>query len=256
MSARTELIESLVAPSREALDAGDGCHAEEAKVLLDYLDDRLTAQEAARAITAPILREAHPPAALYRLTGLLSEALVELSDDRDVLLDLVVALHSLPSSVGINLQQSYEFAHMWSDLYRLHFHGEAGWERKEMPLSDSRKAEISQEIEGAATVEAKLYVRDHDIFPAEWGYETLSLVSWKRPGLEVYMSAIHVWLVIGGEKLKQGLDHGQIRRYAGIEATMGKHWETWKELLVGFSGQASLFSEDSKKIAVECYKLM
>lgn len=37
---------------------------------------------------------------------------------------------------------------------------------------------------------------------------------------------------------------------------MAGHWETLKEPLVSFSDEVSPFSESSKKMAGECYKLM
>lgn len=138
---------------------------------------------------------------------------MELSDDRDVLLVLVLTVQSFLSSGGIDWQRFDGFGHMWRDLYRLCFHGKAGWEKEDMLLSDSRKAAMCQKFEGAATIEAKLHLRDHNIVPADWSYETLSLIGWECPSLEVFMSAIHAWLVIGGKELKRELDRNQNRRF-------------------------------------------
>ena len=111
MSSRKDWIQSQVAVDSDALAAGDGSHQEEAKALDDYLSDLLGTQEAAIKITSPVLGEKDPPSELYRLWGLLSDALVELADDQEKIIDLLAAIQSLPSTPGIDWSQLMGFGH-------------------------------------------------------------------------------------------------------------------------------------------------
>ena len=63
---RWDWIQEQVAFTREALEAGDGCHPDEAKVLGDYLENDLNAQQAAEKFISPALQEDDTVATLYR----------------------------------------------------------------------------------------------------------------------------------------------------------------------------------------------
>lgn len=82
---------------REELEAGDGCHPDEAKVLGDYLKVDWNAQQAAEKFTSPVLQEQDTFATLYRPWGLLSTALIELPADRQKLVELPLAIQSMLS---------------------------------------------------------------------------------------------------------------------------------------------------------------
>lgn len=174
MQSRTAWINLQVATDDNALAAGDGCHHEEAKALCDYLSGDSGVQKAAQKIVSPILREADPPSELYRLWGLLSDALVELTDDRQNILDLLVTIQALPSTYCIDWSQLPGSGNMWSDLNRLHLHGPAPWEKESW--TDARKAELCQHFEAIGRAEAEIFLRGLGGISAEWGYEVINLV--------------------------------------------------------------------------------
>ncbi|OAQ64638.1 hypothetical protein VFPPC_05892 [Pochonia chlamydosporia 170] len=252
MPTKAEWLTAQVAPTKTALNDGDGCHADEAKSLTDYLEDKSTAQEAATAFTAPLLAEDDPAASLFRPMGLLCEALVELGDDRDKLLDLLAAMQQLPPTSDINWRDLPGFGNMWSDLYRLYTHGSTPWEKTE--LSDERRLELQQHFEATGSVEAELYLRGLDGVTARWGYETLSLICARRVGVEVFIGAMYAWLKVAGEKLKGDLRQDEVCRY-GEERRMGDHWEMWKSAFLEGAGDGSWGSE-ARRMALECHELM
>ncbi|GJN80795.1 hypothetical protein PLIIFM63780_004325 [Purpureocillium lilacinum] len=113
MSTIANFIESRLAPTQHALDLGDGCHPDEGTALGAFLGAKITAQQAAASITAPVLREPDPAAAVHRLMGLLCEALVELgTDHRTQLLDLLEAIQQLPPSERIDWPRLPNFGHI------------------------------------------------------------------------------------------------------------------------------------------------
>ncbi|KAI8721709.1 hypothetical protein NCS52_00313100 [Fusarium sp. LHS14.1] len=199
MSTREEWILSQAAPTKEELYAGDGCHLDEAICLIDYLNGNITAQEAATAITKPVLQEDDPQEQLYRLMALLCEAPIELSADRDKLYDLLFAIQALPPEAGINWVDLPGFASMWCDLLRLGFDGTDTWEGES--LSPDRKAELRQHFEAVGTVEAELYMRDLGGVSDIWAYEIINQGCSGRPGLDIVITGIHAWLKVAGSKL-------------------------------------------------------
>ena len=253
-------IESRLAPTQHALDLGDGCHRDEGTALGAFLGAKITAQQAAASITAPVLREPDPAAAVHRLMGLLCEALVELgADHRTQLLDLLEAIQQLPPSERIDWPRLPNFGHMWADLYRLHMHGLDGWEKTEMPLSEARKSELCHHEESVAAAEAQMYRRGLGGVTRHWGYAWLNLVQGRRPGLGVFIRGAYIWLAEAGVRLKQELQPGEVARYGGqssVEATMPEHWELWRRSFLSISRDEQLFPADDRKLAAECYKLM
>lgn len=259
MSDKEAWIHSQVAPTTEALRAGNGCHVQEGNALNAYLDNELTAKEAATAITKPVLEEDNPPASLYRLMGLLCEALVELVDYRKRMLDLVEAIFNLPPTPQIDWGRLPDFGHMWSDLYRLHFHGRNDWESSRHRLSEGQKLELRQHYAATATVEAELYLRGLAGVTADWGYKTLNLICSGRPGVEVFLSSMYAWLAIAGKKMKQDAETDTVRRYGkqcNVEATIAEHWEVWKALFHMASEDKESLSPDARQIAAECHRMM
>ncbi|PHH90886.1 hypothetical protein CDD83_2347 [Cordyceps sp. RAO-2017] len=253
--AREEWLGSQVAASAEALEAGDGCHADEAESLAGYLDGRLTAHEAALAFTKPVLDEAEPAASLYRPMALLCEALVELGHDRDKLLRLVAAIQALPPAGPISWAGLPGFGDMWSDLYRAYADGPSPWETSEGP----REAELCRHFEAVGTVEAELFVRGLGGVPASWGYKTLSLVCSSRAGLGVLLHAMHPWLAVAGPKLRLELEPDEVCGYGerqAVETTMAEHWEAWKRAFLQASQKGAHLTEEARQLAAECHDLM
>jgi hypothetical protein len=266
MESRTAWIRSQTAEDGSALAAGDGCHHEEAKALSEYLSGNLLVQEAAERIVSPVLMEADPPSGLYRLWGLLSDALVELTDDHQRILDLLAAIQSLPPHACINWSQLSDFGHIWSDLNRLHLHGPGPWEKESW--TEVRKAELCHHFATIGRVEAEIFSRGLGGVPADWGYEVINLVCSRRPGLDVFMFEVHAWLECAGTQLRRSLEPEEVRRYTrpvsgarnglqeAVSCTMEQHWQTWREALLELSGDQSPLSVESRRLAAVCSPLM
>jgi hypothetical protein len=266
MQSRTAWINSQAAADDNALAAGDGCHHEEAKALCDYLSGNLNVQEAAHRIVSPILREADPSSELYRLWGLLFDALVELTDDRQKILDLLTAMLALPPTGCIDWSQLPGFGNMWSDLNRLHLHGPAPWEKEKW--TDARKAELCQHFEAIGKAEAEMFIRGLGGIGAEWGYEVINLVCSGRAGLDVLIFEVYAWLECAGTQLRHSLNLEEARSYSravpgasheiqeAVSCTMAEHWQTWRKALLELSEHQSPLSVTSREVAAVCFKLM
>ncbi|KAK2612026.1 hypothetical protein QQS21_001991 [Conoideocrella luteorostrata] len=255
MTSRADWLRAKVAPTRDALVAGDGCHADEAEALNKYLDGGSSAHEAANAFTKPVLEEGEPSDSLYRPMALLCEALVELENDRDKLLDLLATMEKLPSAAGIDWSELPGFGNMWSDLYRLYTHGPDHWETSYASLSEERVVELRQHYRATAAVEAEMYLRGLDGITAHWGYETLNLICTRRAGLEVLISSMHVWLTKGSTRLKEDLDLDELYLYGGTRR-MEDHWETWRSRFLEVSKDEGFLSQEARKLAAECHEMM
>lgn len=255
MSTRNEWINERVAPTPEAMRNGDGNHKDECKSLREYLEGRLAPSEAAIAITTPVLQDPDPPSVLYRLHGLLCEALVNLSDDRERLIDLIASIQELPPTARITWRELPGFHAMWFDSFFLYSHGLSGWER----LDESRKeseAGVRKEVEASAAAEARLFVRGVANMSPVWGYKRLDMIGWERPGLGVFISGMYIWLVIGGKKLVQDLELDKVEIYRRVEATMAEHWERWKKGFKEATEKEELLSAEERSLAAECHRLM
>ncbi|KAH7148218.1 hypothetical protein EDB81DRAFT_650378 [Dactylonectria macrodidyma] len=250
MSSRTVWIQSQVSTDKEALAAGDGCHKDEAKCLDDYLDGKITAQEAAKTIISRVLQEADPSSEVYRLNALLCEALVELEDDRENLLQLLEGIQSQPSVGSIDWSHLQGFGHMWRS-----------------PLSNDKRVSLCHEFEAIGTVEAALFMRGIGGVSADWGYETLNAVCLRRPGLEVFIHKARAWLRVAGVRLMQNLQPEQLKswsrpvqgrhgRIEAVETPMLEHWERWKRSIMEISEEDGPLSHESREIAAECHRLM
>ena len=267
MQSRTAWINSQAATNDNALAAGDGCHHEEAKALCDYLSGNLDVQEVAKEIVSPVLREADPPSELYRLWGLLSDALVELADDRQEILDLLTAMQASSPTDCIDWSQLSGFGNMWSDLYRLHLHGPAPWEKEKW--TEVRKAELCQHFEAIGRAEAEMFRRGIGGINTDWGYEVINLVVCSgRAGLDVLISEVYAWLECAGTQLRHSLNLEEARSYPravpgtihglqeAVSCTMAEHWQTWRKALLELSKHQSPLSVTSREVAAVCLKLV
>lgn len=265
MPTREEWILSQVAPTKEELYAGDGCHLDEAICLIDYLNNNITAQEAATAITKPVRQEDDPQDQLYRLMALLCEAPVELAADRDKLYDLLFAIQALPLEAGINWVDLPGFASMWTDLLRLGVYGTDT--RKEESLSGDRKTELRQRFKAVGTVEAELYLRNLGGVSDVWAYETINQVCSWHPGLDIVITGIHAWLKVAGSKLMADMKPEHIQTFSRgcrgkwarkhvVVDTMAGFWDRWRSTFMQLSKDEEYLSAESRRLAAECHDLM
>lgn len=263
-----EWIDSHVAPTAQALKDGDGCHEEEGRALKDYLVGKMTAKDAAAAITKPVLDEQDPPSEIYRLWGLLQDALVEHEDEREKLYDLLAAIQELGPRGPIDFSHLPGFGNMWADLYGLFINGPCPWEKEGDGITDEKMTEMRQHHEAVGTIEATLYVRGIAGIPARWAWDTLNIVCLKRPGIDAYIGGMYGWLSVAREKLRSAMDLDQVVSFSrpvdggrpgaqeGLSQSMSKHMGDWISALMQYSSHNSPLSDEGKRLAAECHRLL
>ncbi|EHK16649.1 uncharacterized protein TRIVIDRAFT_162615 [Trichoderma virens Gv29-8] len=234
------------------LQQSDGYHEDEDTFMYlgDYFDGNLTTNETAILIAAPVLDDPSPPTKLYRLMGLLCEALVELSDEREKLLSLLESIQELPPA-AINWAVLPGLRNMWRE-----------------PIPENRQTKMRQHYTAIGTVEAELYDRGLGGVTENWGYELLNLACLRRPGLEVIMGEIHAWLTVAGTKLLKDLNPDEVRNWSrpvlggqpgqqhAVQGTMAQHWETWRRTLLQLSEEKDFLSAEARRLARECHLMM
>jgi hypothetical protein len=265
MAPHSAWFDSKMAYTTKELQNGDGCHPDEAQALSDYLRSVIPCNEASKRITAAILNEKDPPEELYRLWGLLSEAMVELGEEaRDKTIDLLAQIQGLPPSHGVHWAGLPGFASMWDTLYRLHLHGSCGAGM----FNKENERNLRKEYEAIGRTEAKMLLRGI-VVSEDWGYRILNLVCSDRPELEVLIYEVLGWLDVAGWKLKEkamsektarvrfyGLGSDPNKRRAAVEETLEEHWIAWIADLVRIERGETGLSEDAKAIAARCLELM
>lgn len=261
-----EWIDDQIALDLEAVKAGDGSHPQEGKALKDYLSGKTSPEKASEAITSPVLAEKIPGDHMYRVWGLLANALVELEEEREKLYELMRAIQNLPYEGKINFKSLCGFHSMWFTLYRLHFHGPAQWEKSKVHLSAVTVKELREHSRAVGVVEATMFVRGIGDIPVEWGLNTVNLLLTKTTrSLDVYIGSIHAWIVQASEKLLEGLEivednssrrpHRDDRR-GWKHQQRYQHWANCKDSLLHLGAERSQLSVMSKELALECYTII
>lgn len=262
-------FDSQTAFTPEALSAGDGCHSDEARALSDYLNSSTFAEETAKRITARLLNEPNPPKELYRLWGLLSDGMAELTtNDRRKIVDLLSHIKSLPPTSDIQWADLPGFGSMWDTLNRLHLHGSDPWERSVGSFKQEEIDELRRTFEATGQAEAEMFLRG--VVPVGWGYEVLNLACSGRAGLDVFVSEIFAWLDTAGEKLREEkvISEDTVLRFTrpvpdsissenmAVETTLAEHWLSWEQALLRLSREGSELSDEGRRIAGRCHGLM
>lgn len=257
------------ATTPEALAAGDGCHPDKGRALSDYLNNSISARETARRITAPLLHEHNLPKQLYRLWGLLSDGMAELTtDDRHKRVNLLSHIQPLPPASGIQWSDLPGFGSMWDSLNRLHLHGPDSWERSVGLFGREEIDELRRTFAAIGHAEAELFLRG--MVPSGWGNEVLNLACSNRLGVDVFLSEIFAWLGTAGGKLREEMVRSEntvlrftrplpdsVRREnMAVEATLAEHWLSWKEALLRLSREGSELSDEGRRIAGRRHGLM
>lgn len=210
-----EWFKSKIAPA----DAPeDGCHPDEAKALQEYYHKKLNVQEAAQALARPIESTESPYDNLYRLWGLLIDALVELPE-REIsnLVQLLDAIQQLPEpsltktqtgsapSEGSFWRGLPRFGHMWADE-----HKQDHW-RDTLSIKDpAKRVEQRAKHIRKARVEARLTVADVGGIPLDWGYDCIAdAVERRNAVLDFEIPAAAEWIAIAGNPLYAGAADGR-----------------------------------------------
>jgi hypothetical protein len=263
-----EWIDSQVAPTQQELERGDGCHEEEGRCLKDYLAGKMTVQDAAAAITTPVLNEKDPPSELYRLWALLADALVELEQGREKLYDLLAAIQELGSQGPIDFSDLPGFGNMWADLYQMWRLGTAPWEKDRGPITDEEMFKMREHHKATGIVEATLYVRGIADLPEIWAWDAINIVCLERPGLDAYIGEVYGWLTVASEKLRSSTNLDQVVTFSrtaeggrpgartSVSQSVSEHMGYWNNRLIQLSSQDSSLSEEGRRLAAECYRLL
>ncbi|KAF5975892.1 hypothetical protein FCOIX_7429 [Fusarium coicis] len=249
---------------------------DESLALFNYLNKTMSVESAARAVTAgcpDIYPEGSNPDGARRICevwGLLAAVLLRFEDDCDMVVDLLVAIQTLPSINSSpwwvdaenrrSLCQLPYFDSVWQNSYeslRCNCHGgnEGGFSYDE------------KYYRRAGTVEAKMYLRGIPGITEFWAYKTINLVCAQSEDLQFVIHEIHGWLQTAGPKLAQTLDSRQIKSFERvvrgrrdkryeISATMFEHWQHWKKSLLEASFDEELLSSEARGLARECHDIM
>lgn len=195
----------------------DGCHPEEAQAMKCYLRQETTATEAARATTHPIVTADNPGEDLARLWGFLMDSLLELpAEHAESLLELLKAIEKLPEPDFTAIDGSkrpYEklwrglpgFGHLWSDSYQ-----SGSWRRTAAATSGPARGALRDTHIRKAEIEARLVTAGLGGIPIDWGYEVVAdALESGNALLDFEIPAAARWLVICGQRFRQGAENGE-----------------------------------------------
>lgn len=246
--------------------AEDGCHPDEAQALKDYCHKKTSVKEAAQAITQPILNSQDPDGNLYRLWGLLIDALVELPTA--LIPDLIYLLNAIqqlpePDLAGRQTQNLPEhgylwrklpdFGHMWSDE-----HKRDDWRDDILTASLTDRADLRVKHVRKAEIEAQLVVADVGDIPLHWGYDCIAdALERHSVVLDFEVPAAAKWIAIAGKHLYAGAVDGkeswalERRRDFGKEAKAMslERWSFWRKRMEELLQQSEA-TEEAAKAAV------
>ncbi|CCT70474.1 uncharacterized protein FFB20_12591 [Fusarium fujikuroi] len=232
----------------------------------------MSAESAARAITAGLSHQ-HPGDVRRRneLWQLLALTLLHFDDDCDMIVDLLVAIQSLPSrnsrpwwvtdpQPSNSLCELPAFHNMWQSCYES-LRCDC-YERSGEGFSADKKY-----YRRAGMVEAKMYLRGIPGITEFWAYNTINLVCVQNEDLEFVIHEIYGWLQTAGSKLAETLDSNQIKYFErgvrgrrdkryDISATMFEHWQHWKKSFLEVSFDENFLSSEGRGLARECHDIM
>ena len=235
--------------------AEDGCHPDEAQALRSYLNDRVTTQEAAHAITQPILSSANSAENLHRLWNLLQDALLELpATHHSHLINLLQAIQNLsdpnltskapettPPKDRFTWKGLPGFGHLWADVYKQdNWRHDLSTTLSASPTLDD-KLKKRQELRDAhirrANIEARLAVANIGSIPLDWGYDAIAdALELDTAVLDFEIPAARKWIEVAGKELYQGAKEGRESWALGRKRDMGREdkrmsltrWEFWE----------------------------
>ena len=256
--------------------AEDGCHPDEAQALQSYLNNKITTQEAARAITQPILSSGNFGANLHRLWNLLQDALVELSETHiSPLVNLLQAIQDLPDPVLASKPSETtpskddftwkglpKFGHLWADV-----HKQDNWRNDlSTTLSSSSSSTVGdrskkrQELRAThirkANIEARLVVANIGCIPLDWGYDTIAdALELDTAVIDFEIPAAREWIGVAGEELYQGAKEERETWALSRKRDMGREdgkmslnrWEFWEERMGEFQKRSGIVEATSEK---------
>ncbi|KAI6081422.1 hypothetical protein F4821DRAFT_249327 [Hypoxylon rubiginosum] len=199
-------------------DTEDGCHPAEAEALKKYLRREIAAEEAARAISQPIVHSNNPGEDLPRLWALLIDALIELPSDKiESLITLAWAIENLPDLDMAGIEESKRpahgklwrglpgFGHLYADI-----HQSIDWREKALKADATERSRLREYHVRKAEIEARLAVARLASIPIDWGYETVAdALESRNAMLDFQVPAAAEWLEIAGSRFMEGATKGE-----------------------------------------------
>lgn len=243
----------------------DGCRPDEAKALQNYYHKQVSAEEAAQALTRPVESLENSYDNLYRLWGLLIDALMELPE-REIsnLVQLLDAIQRLPKpnltekqtgsapSEGSLWRGLPRFGHMWADE-----HKQDHW-RDTLSIKDpAKRAEQRAKHIRKARVEARLTVANIGGIPLDWGYDCIADALERRNAvLDFEIPAAAEWIAVAGNRLYAGAVDGREswalerrRDFQTEDAKMStERWSFWMKRMKELCEQSKI-EEDAARAA-------
>ncbi|KAL8735861.1 MAG: hypothetical protein Q9181_002639 [Wetmoreana brouardii] len=235
--------------------AEDGCHPGEAQALQSYLNKKTNTQEAAHAITQPIVSSEDSGANLHRLWDLLQDALIELSATHvPSLIILLQAIQDLPDpdltskpketappKDGFTWKGLPKFGHLWADVHKQdHWRMDLYTALSSFPTFSDRLKK-RQELRAAhvkkANIEARLAVANIGSIPLDWGYDAIAdALELDNAVLDFEIPAAREWIEVAGKELYQGAKEGRESWALSRPRSIGRadrrmsliRWEFWE----------------------------
>ncbi|KAJ4302704.1 hypothetical protein N0V90_001594 [Kalmusia sp. IMI 367209] len=193
-------------------DVEDGCHPHEAEALKEYLRQKTTVNEAARAITQPIANADNPREDLPRLWAFIGDALLELpSEHTDSLIALLQAIENLPEPDFTTIEEKKRpgeklwkglpgFGHLWSDSYQ-----SGSWRKNAKTTNGPEREALRSTHVRKAESEARLVAAGLAGIPIDWGYEVIAdALESTNALLDFEVPAAAQWLILCGSAFRQG----------------------------------------------------
>ncbi|KAL6918224.1 hypothetical protein FSHL1_009652 [Fusarium sambucinum] len=266
---RDEWITRRAAPYLEDLDnQHKTCHLDDAITLCHYLNGEMNAKSAARLITTMVREEAirrevtmepfdtifGTPIAIRRIMLLLADSLWRFVQEREMILDLIIAIQDLPPDGTIHWHELPRFNRIWLTCYN-----------EQLSMTDGKDVAFFKK---AGNLEATMYLRGIPVSEDdEYPYGVINLVSleWKTFEFEIHM--VHEWLKVAGLKLAKNLQPAHVKALTRavrgrrgktymIQITMYEHWEHWKKRFLQVSHDENFLSTESRQVAKHCHEIM
>lgn len=244
----------------------DGCHPDEAQALQSYINSRTTPQEAAHAITQPLLSSPDPATNLNRLWNLLQDALIELPATYTLpLINLLQAIQDLPDpdltsrpteaahpARGFTWKGLPGFGHLWADVHKQdNWRNDLSTTLRSPSLTPNDSLQKRQQLRAThikkANVEAHLAVANVGSIPLDWGYETIAdALELNTAVLDFEVPAAMEWMEVARKELYRGAEEGReswalSRRDDGREdgrMTLSR-WKLWEERIKEYKERAN-----------------
>ncbi|KAF5242194.1 hypothetical protein FANTH_8826 [Fusarium anthophilum] len=258
-------------------------HLDQGLVLCNYLNKTISAESAARAITADFSIRCPEEDGRLRVRlrnevwELLASTLLRFEDDCDMIVDLLAAIQSLPSMDSTPWWVAYpQPSDSLCELPGFHIVFQSCYQALRCECGgcdDQHFLTDKKYYRRAGIAEAKMYVRGIPGITEFWAYKTINLICRLDKHreldehLEFFIHEIHGWLQTAGPKLAETLDSNQVKSFVRAvrgrrdksyesSVTMFEHWQHWKKSFLEVSFDEDFLSSEGRELARECHDIM